>query len=343
MGKVIIYHHGDMDGIVSAAIVFDYEVKFNGTNYDDVEFIKVDYSTALDASQIKQDTKVYFVDYSFSYEENKAVLVSLIEHGIDVVWIDHHKTSCNALNTLKDKVLTSPHFNQYIHTEYCAAVLCYKWCCAEMSKLDNTSELFISNHKLLKYVDSWDCWKHNYPNDREFNIGFMNYVKSPLMVLNILDGEILGSTCDIRNDIEEALLAKGSTIVEYLDTYNKSLCGKSFEFTLDYYGRIYNCLGLNAHGNSTVFGDLINNYDLVCLFSTDGAATTHSIYTISDEVDCSAIAKDLGTIDSLGGGGHAKAAGFITYDNIINAGSVIKVRKKLFSNSCKVKTSSIII
>ena len=88
---------------------------------------------------------------------------------------------------------------------------------------------------------------------------------------------------------------------------------------------------------------LINNYDLVCLFSTDGAATTHSIYTISDEVDCSAIAKDLGTIDSLGGGGHAKAAGFITYDNIINAGSVIKVRKKLFSNSCKVKTSSIII
>ena len=60
------------------------------------------------------------------------------------------------------------------------------------------------------------------------------------------------------------------------------------------------------------FGDRVNDYDIVMPFNYNGRKWRYSIYTVKTGVDCSRIAKQFA------GGGHPQAAGFTTYNLIID-------------------------
>ena len=66
---------------------------------------------------------------------------------------------------------------------------------------------------------------------------------------------------------------------------------------------------LNRRGNSLMFDSIYDptKHKLMVGYEHDGQKWTVSLYTTHDDVDCSEIAK------SMGGGGHAKAAGFTVH------------------------------
>ena len=82
--------------------------------------------------------------------------------------------------------------------------------------------------------------------------------------------------------------------------------------------------------------DLINEYDIVVGFRYNDGTYNYSLYTAKDDVDVSKVAKNLGTYNNLGGGGHKKAAGFVTHDQIIKKDCVIYIEKRLLSNGVKI-------
>lgn len=77
---MIIYHHDDMDGITSAAIINhflrDSEAKYYAVNYGDT----------WDVNEVREEV-VYVVDFSFPDME-------LLSNSCkQLIWIDHHKTA----------------------------------------------------------------------------------------------------------------------------------------------------------------------------------------------------------------------------------------------------------
>ena len=56
--------------------------------------------------------------------------------------------------------------------------------------------------------------------------------------------------------------------------------------------------------SSMAFGDAINEYDIAILFTRKLGGYKVGLYTVQDNVDCSALAS------KYGGGGHKQAAGF---------------------------------
>lgn len=77
---MIIYHHDDMDGITSAAII-NYFLKD-----DNAKYYAVNYGDMWDVNEVHNEV-VYVVDFSFpNMRELSAACKQLI-------WIDHHKTA----------------------------------------------------------------------------------------------------------------------------------------------------------------------------------------------------------------------------------------------------------
>ena len=322
--KVVIVHHNDMDGIFSGALVYDHEK--NVQKADWIKCIEVDYTDNLTTKigtdiLFMENIIVYFVDYSFSKKENTEVISTILNHNSNVIWIDHHATSKKLLDELSTEITDNDKFKAIINTEYCGTVLCYEY-------LNNIK----NNKKILNLVDSWDCWKHNMDNDREFNEGFRNMHYTAEYF-----GEFIGKAMVFEDKEENYIndwINKGTVICSYLDSNNEALCkSNGFEFTIDYFGTKYNCFGLFQYGNSTVFGDKINQYDIVSLIKFNGEQYVYSLYTTNSDINCSEIASTLGTIDGLGGGGHPGAAGFQAYSNIMHKDAIITVAKSLFGKT----------
>lgn len=319
--NVIIYHHNDLDGIVSGSIIYEYEkIK----EADSIECKKVNYSELLDLSSINRNTIIYFVDYSFSGDHNMNELLYLIENDYTVVWIDHHKSSYDLLL----KLPKAAHFTKYLSTDYCASILCFKWCYANLNNLESAA-LIEPESIFLKYVDSWDTWKHNMPNTTEFNTGTYNVSLTPETVSNYVTDIFVNKNYIGKEFVDNCIIA-GGFICGYLDNRNNSLCKQyGFEFKIYYMGKYLNCFALNGHGASTVFGSLMDEYDVVCLFRYNGEQFIYSLYSSHDNIECDVLSSALGTYDSLGGGGHKGAAGFQTYNCILSKDVTLIIKKKL--------------
>lgn len=97
MQALHIFHHNDLDGRMSAALVYAYYKKYR-TNYRKFIMHEVDYSMELDFSSIPAGDAIAFVDYSFSGDNNWNKFVRLIEKKSNYcIWIDHHASSKDRL------------------------------------------------------------------------------------------------------------------------------------------------------------------------------------------------------------------------------------------------------
>lgn len=84
-----IYHEADLDGVMSAAIVKKY---FKG----DIDLLPYNYGKGI--PDVNKYDKVFVVDVSFG-NRTRFLFDEWKENGIDVVWIDHHKT---AIDDMRD-------------------------------------------------------------------------------------------------------------------------------------------------------------------------------------------------------------------------------------------------
>ena len=331
--KVIIFHHNDMDGKVSAALIYAYEYYYKMTKSINITCKEIDYTVLLN-DDIKEGTTVYFVDYSFSKNENIDYLKSLINKGYKVIWIDHHKTSLEILYQLRKEMnLANTNFDCMMTEEKCATMICAHWI---WEQTNHNKKYYIENRNFIKLVNSWDIWIHDMENDRDFNQGFMHIVRAKQYnianIAKILNVALINNDdpYNVGEDREKTLIQNyiniGKSINEYLDISNADLCKKyGHQVKIIFNNNEYICITLNKLGNSTLFGDLNDKYDIVIPYMYTGIQYTYSLFTKRNNLDCSEIAKKLGEIDGLGGGGHAQAAGFQTYHNIFEK-DVIEIK-----------------
>jgi oligoribonuclease NrnB/cAMP/cGMP phosphodiesterase (DHH superfamily) len=132
---------------------------------------------------------------------------------------------------------------------------------------------------------------------------------------------------------------KGKVIKEYKDFENDVFCDEhGFEceiadHTTNGNSKYYRCFVVNRRGNSTMFGDRINKYDIVIGFHYNGKQYTYSLYTSKEDINCAELAKKIGSVSGLGGGGHTQAAGFQMYERIIEDNCILHINNKIFNKN----------
>ncbi len=320
--KTIIYHHNDHDGIVAAGIVYNY-IK-NSPNFDipleDIKTVMIDYGTKLDLRDLDKRTLVWFLDYSFTNKTNiMAVTNAIMTFGHNnFIWIDHHLSSINVERTT---ILGRMKGIRYVG--YCGAYLSYFYTHEIFERrivdvdyvLSQPGSILDKYYKsdnippFLKYVDDYDCWKKQYPDTNAFHYGFSIIDPSDITLEYLLENKK-------ETVILNSIIERGKQVKSCLDFENKNYHVDMYGFEVWMDG--YKCFALNRKGNSLMFGDLVDKYDIVIPFYYDGYLWRYSLFTTSNNVDCEEIAK------KHGGGGHAKAAGFQTRDLIFRNGKVVE-------------------
>lgn len=346
MKAVHIFTHTDADGKFSGSLIYEY---FSRYKHITKFFIhEIDYTTTIN-EQIHDGDIVTFTDYSFTNMDNMKFLFNLINRGIEVLWIDHHASSgCFILDECFKPYSKRPNFKYIVKLTHCATYLTYEY----LWKLIHGCGAidFIKIPDAIKYVDSYDTWKHDMPDDIEFNYGLnkfklngKNSIRSLLSHnsnLDIFDYDKDDKVKETEDKFIKSAIDYGFSIKEYVNNKNKEILDRNaFEFTITDYTEptIIKGLAVNNYGNSLIFGDEINNYDIVCCFhKVNKEQWKYSLFSANNNVHCNRLAEIFGNINGLGGGGHKGAAGFQTTKCIFDEGTNLFISRKMISKKLKV-------
>ena len=266
-------HHDDLDGYAAARVVAKFEKDYNKEH-----FFEANYKRELPFDKIKKNEKVYVVDYSFS-DSQIDLLQKLMQITNNIIWIDHHKSSIEMLKN-------HPEFNNIngiVKDGISGAALAYMY-------LYNVKYDDIPLY--LKYVSDYDLWLYRYGKNTEYFSCYMNSVKFSI-------DSYIWEELESNNSFLNEIIEDGKVIRRYIETQYQSI-RDGYGYECDVEG--YKAFVVNSHGNSWVFGNKINEYDLCVLWKFDGERYCYSLYSHKD-VDCSEIAV------RYGGGGHKAAAG----------------------------------
>ena len=273
-------HHDDLDGLAAARVVAEFE-----KNFDLDRFFKANYTAELPYDKIEKDEKVYIVDYSFSEPQiNK--LYKLLDITKNIIWIDHHKSSIEA-------IINHPDLKEIpglIKDGISGAALTYMY-------LHNVEYDDIPLY--LKYVSDYDCWIYKYGSSTEYFSCYMNSVDIGItsLIWDLISNE------KYFNDI---VLREGAAIRRYMTNIYKDI-RESYAYEVDVEG--HKALVINGNGNSWLFGEAIDKYDLCIRWNYNGERYIYTIFSHSN-VDASKIAV------KYGGGGHKAAAGYSSVEKI---------------------------
>lgn len=320
--KIWVFHHTDVDGYCSGHIIERW-THYNELKERNNEVILTasDYSTDFSKFDIQKNDIVVFVDLSFT-ANTVHHLKNINNITKNIIWIDHHASNISLVE--KDPDLKYMIRDWMIcvlgnkENKYSAAMLTF---CTLFDSIPDNAPYYI------KLTSDWDTWTHEMEESIYFNEAMNG---DPDFRLIKEDGSINENSTYIKlwkedcplNYYEDKLEIKnrpklrslidiGKPVVE--DRRNKDaryLHSNGFEFNL----LGYSVLACNKRSNSLLFGDRINDYDLVCPFvlqQRNGKLIyTYSLFTAKDDIDCKEIA------EMFGGGGHQAAAGFSLKQNI---------------------------
>lgn len=325
--NVLIVHHMDNDGHMSAAVCIKWAKRTaEKDGYDvNIDHVDADYKDTLaEICKPFMDKKkydiVYIVDVSITKLENASFLVGLLNEGMNVIYIDHHLSTIqfmnenrNIMNNIGGIVVTgisasmicwimsenTKPYSDFVRRESLSTVATAMInVCGTDEKLDRSYIECLAERGYipigLEYVDAYDIW------DKNTHLGWSSVLEFAVNDLSVEDCEQLLDDTGMMAD----LLEKGALIKQYEDKHNGLLCRQfGYEASI-----IYNkerlsvfCLN-NPISSSNTFGDRVEDYDILCAYYFNGKNWTHSFY--STKHDCSVLCK------LLGGGGHPGAAGF---------------------------------
>ena len=356
-----IFHHNDLDGIMSAAVFYEY-VKYKERRYRLCRFYMIDYIKEIDLSEIPEDDMIVFLDYSFSNQHNLDQLKNAIESKkYKIVWIDHHATSLRVIdNDLGQMAHIDDHsgsFHYWIEDLYSATKLTYYWCLSRVKDTYNACSIILSDPapKIIDYTNDHDLWKHEMYKTEEFVLGFSAKDLKPKAIFNTIlkplgdsfsanlfriiskDGGLDRVQPKVVSFVESCI-QMGTIIDQYNKVkYTRMLRSMSFEFTIknEIKDISYNCIAMNTGGNSSVFLNEYDNHDIVCLFTYSNAGVyKYSLFSKHKDremLDLSVIAEALSKYNkgSLGGGGSVSAAGFQHNNLLITPKCEIVYKKNL--------------
>lgn len=294
-----IFHHNDLDGRCSAAII-----AHTTNNFNKADFIEIDYVTPLPIEKVKENETVYFVDYSFT-DTNLEALKKLLAKECKIIWVDHHHSS----------ILSEEKYPELKNIEglriegISGAALTYIWfyCNLNLSDFPNFSTInelckyqFEYIPKFVQLVSDYDCWQWKYGEETEFFELGTHTVNTNPEKTSIWE-ELLSNNMNKSNFALNNIVSAGKVIKAY-ETEMNTWYRNNFAFESEICG--HKCIVINKKGNSKMFGKKYYEYPLVVTFAYNGKGFSYSLFSSNPEVDCSKIA------ETFGGGGHKGAAGF---------------------------------
>lgn len=283
---ICFFHRADLDGQCSGAIIKD--------SYPRCRMIGVDYGDNIDELLSKADSneEVFVVDFCFEPFSRMEAL----NEKCKLTWIDHHKSAISAYEESDSQI------SGIRDVGVSAAELTWGF-------LSPKSVMPLSVYYIGRY-DVWD-WETRSEPIKEFQLGLQIHDTSP--GAKIWDEILVSPRSDIDinySNVVDRICNDGEAIMLYLNKVNFNIMEEgSFDTTL--YG--YKVLAINTPSRGS---ELLKSkwdkdkYDIMMVFTYLGDRWRYSLYSEGD-VDVSEIAQ------KFGGGGHQKAAGFITEKCII--------------------------
>ena len=276
------FYHNDLDGRCAGSIVAHYENNYNKENY-----FEVDYIMQLPLDKIKENERVYFVDYSFK-KDTVWQLEEILKKTKDVIWIDHHLSSFK----LEEELPWTKDIKGIRQDGISGAGLTYMY--LYNCKFDDLPYY-------IQLISDYDCWLYKYePDTTYFKLGLGTEDNDALD--DIWKAFYESFVDDVCLSISVGtLIEKGKIIKQYIDSEN-TFYREHYSYETEIEG--LKCLVVNKKSNSWIFGDKINEYPLVMVWVFNGVKYSYSIFSVDKNIDCSKIA------EKYGGGGHRGAAGF---------------------------------
>lgn len=294
-----VYHNSDLDGICSAAIVYQYfnDIKegsciLHGMDYgDEFPWSLVDKNEVMtgDTKEGFIYDKVVMVDFSLS-KENMERLDTLT----DLIWIDHHSSVMNR--------------NQDIEgvrdVNYAACELTYRYFHYGVSYIDGKLIDLKDVPLAVILLGRYDVWDHTDKRVLPFQYGMRLDDLGPY---NSDWGELFKDP-SISDPIVNQIIENGKLIESYQDIQDYKYINKyGFMASLEFEDNLYKVLCLNKGlCNSNISNKYVSTegeYDIFMTFVYHKYFWRVSLYSIGD-LDVSKIAK------AFNGGGHKNAAGF---------------------------------
>lgn len=326
MHESIVIHHCDDDGRCAGAIVTRECIpSFVTMTKDDFFEYRHGYPLVVDDDILNNCRDIYIVDVAID-----PTIVEFVEHIHElrgnempsIVLIDHHQTSVEWMesHTNPDHVMNL-YVKKFVHMGVSGCLLTWVYGCFTDDERNKFPEFDFSEGRThveigtngrqykipwaVRLIDDWDVWRHELKETKYFNIGFSLVAdKSPNN--DIWDSVIYGDD----RWLDQTYISNGRLLWDYQCAQNKRNLSHAFTATIGG----HECLCLNAYGNSLIFGDLIKEFPMVCLYQYDGRSRKWKYSFYSDEetgIDVAAIAQ------SFGGGGHKHASGCMMSDLII--------------------------
>ena len=356
--KAHIFHHNDADGRFSAFIMYQYLKKYR-RQYRKTKFYEIDYVQEIDLDTIFDQDLIVFLDYSFSNKRNLAALQRAIKAGKEIIWIDHHKTSEEALRSINRDCYCEYNINNlntFYDNMFSATKLTYAWALSHIDKNKYHADEYIYNEMpaIVEYINAWDLWKHdNVEKCQEFIYGLEASPYNP----KSLAMDIFGSNnCNIFDMNDDSMINKMNMYIESkikigeiiksdrMNTYSKWI--DKMAFVVGIKDEINNTtligIAMNVNATSLAFMDLYDQYDFVSPFhQTRDGYWKYSFYSHRRDVNLDYYAGLLGKCSELGGvsgGGHPSASGAILDKCIWNGNnSTIIIYKSKFSKKTKIR------
>ena len=277
-------HHDDMDGKSAAAIVASYYNDYNPNHY-----YEMNYEMAWPVEQIKRNETVVIVDFSLQ-ESNYNEFKKIREKAANIIWIDHHKTSIEI--TQMHPELNHVNGIRLEGISGCALAYLYFYCEREYN---------IKNCPLwIQLISDHDCWQKKLKDSDSFKMG-VDAIEDDSPTADLWRMLIRSKSTE-SYELTKKIIEIGNLVGSYERKQNKYQRRRAYETTINGYRAIV----VNGIGNSFVFGDLIDKYDVCCLWRYDGSTHKFKYSLYSNTIDTTIISKQYN------GGGHKGASGFNT-------------------------------
>lgn len=300
-----VYHHNDMDGHSSGALV---AIGLNeiGVKQENIHMYEMNYGLPFDDSKVNYNTDtVYMVDFSLQPVSEMLKLWNKL--GDRLIWIDHHKTSVKFIKEenfkAKGVVDDGPK---------AACELVWEWFWPKKEK-----------PAALIMISQYDVWnkegRFSWDDCLLLKYGLETQITLPADSLSFWSSLMFCSD-KIKEEKLKDLMSKGKIIKEFNDKRQRAntLSG-SYEGIFDGKKAI---LVNSSEGGSIQFevAHDVSKYEIMITYKlVKGNYWIVSLYSTNPNIDCGEIAKRIGNEGPLkGGGGHPGAAGFqTTLDHLI--------------------------
>lgn len=254
---ILVYYHGDMDGICSAAII----VKRYG---QDIKAVPVQYDKdTWNQDDVTEASMVWVVDFTFNDMEALAEVA-----GDKLIWIDHHKTAED-----NHKAIWWSGIKGNRSLDYSGCELTWTYCFPGDCPPDS-----------VKYIGDRDTWafKHG-ALTRSFCAGINAAVKDPFCVE-------WNSLLSYSYTTEMKMIYIGQILLYFQESRIKHL----FESGIDTEFHGHKARMVNTTSDISELGEYIysHDYEIAVMWQVKGEKVIVSLR--SKTVDCAEIAQGYG-------------------------------------------------